>query len=81
MKSKYTLQIPPKCECFHHSYNMHRHGSEAGLSWHFAAAVPTAKFIKYVFSVYILCDVTTNAFLSHSFPADTSLPEERHVCY
>jgi hypothetical protein len=27
------------------------------------------------------CDIATNGFLSHSFPADASLPEERHVCY
>jgi hypothetical protein len=35
-----------KCECVHHSYNMHWHGSETGPSWHFAVAVPTAKLIK-----------------------------------
>jgi len=81
MKSKYALQGPSKRECVHHSYNMHYHGSEPGLSWHFSAAVPTATFIQYVFSVYILCDVATNVFRSHSFPADASLSEERHVCY
>jgi len=60
---------------------MYCHGSEPGLSWYFAAVVHTAKFVQYVFFVYILCDVATNIFLSHSFPADASLPEEGHVYY
>jgi len=81
MKTKYALQSPSNCECVHHSYNMQCHGSEPGLSWHFATAVPTAKFIQYIISVYILFDVATNVFPSHSFPADASLLEERHVCY
>ena len=62
MKTKYTLQSPSKCECVHHSYNMHCHGSEPGLSSHFAAAVPTEKFMQYIISVYILYDVVTNVF-------------------